>query len=595
MANENKIVIETNEQSSYVLAEGQEIQFNFDVNDATFVVDGNTLIIEFSNGTETKVENVDAASVFLLDGDVEIPVDVFLDSYITDVETAAGPGAGGGAQGGGGSSYNDDFGALAGGLGTIDGTNGIDGVTFGFTTEADGFIPAPETVVSPIEPVEPEGYDHTFLITEENASYESQFGYYYEGQENNSYIIFDGSDEVGALETVHFTGDPVHFFYHVNNTGRTYTTQDGDPGHIIHNNSIYYLEDLNDGSRDMDYNDMTVDNITIDGDLQIINYHYDGSWGCGWKAHNVGDPSTTGTDEYVSIKGYHHNFDQYHGDAGLETYLVLTEGKDALFLDNPYDQYFGPNFENIDVIYGANGNDVIDLTSDNFFYGDIDLYGGSGNDIVWSNSGNDNLYGGSGNDNLYGGDGNDNLYGSSGNDLLNGAEGNDELYGGIGTDELYGGIGNDILNGGAGNDIIMGGTGDDIMIGGTGNDTFIFDMSINNGNDQILDFGSGDKLVFTNVNDDVDWGIFFQDREVNLNVDGIDSTIDLNLHEVNSLFGIIPMGENDLGNHGTLQISTDGTTDFTEFTSDTVVNGSFGQDTVEITFDQLMTQMNPVT
>ena len=56
--------------------------------------------------------------------------------------------------------------------------------------------------------------------------------------------------------------------------------------------------------------------------------------------------------------------------------------------------------------------------------------------------------------------------------------------------------GNDLGNvliGSTGNDILNGGKGEDKLIGGDGNDYFVF--SVNDGNDQILDFSIGDKIL----------------------------------------------------------------------------------------------------
>lgn len=57
--------------------------------------------------------------------------------------------------------------------------------------------------------------------------------------------------------------------------------------------------------------------------------------------------------------------------------------------------------------------------------------------------------------------------------------------------------GNDLGNvliGSTGNDILTGGKGEDRLIGGDGNDYFVF--SENDGNDQILDFNAGDRILF---------------------------------------------------------------------------------------------------
>ncbi|HMN20049.1 MAG TPA: Ig-like domain-containing protein [Ottowia sp.] len=73
-----------------------------------------------------------------------------------------------------------------------------------------------------------------------------------------------------------------------------------------------------------------------------------------------------------------------------------------------------------------------------------------------------------------------------------------------GNDVLYGDGGNDILYGQGGNDELHGGLGDDILYGGTGADQFVFDVSIDNGADEIGDFTVGeDKLVFKNASTDL--------------------------------------------------------------------------------------------
>lgn len=62
---------------------------------------------------------------------------------------------------------------------------------------------------------------------------------------------------------------------------------------------------------------------------------------------------------------------------------------------------------------------------------------------------------------LYGGTGNDLIFGGRGNDYLDGGAGDDFLFGGLGDDELFGGLGNDWLFGGPGIDVLDGGDGND--------------------------------------------------------------------------------------------------------------------------------------
>jgi Ca2+-binding RTX toxin-like protein len=95
--------------------------------------------------------------------------------------------------------------------------------------------------------------------------------------------------------------------------------------------------------------------------------------------------------------------------------------------------------------------------------------------------------------------------GTSGDDIFNGSklnkdtlfgnDGNDILTGKGENDTLNGGDGNDILSGGKGNDRITGGNGADTMSGGRDLDKFVY-FSAAEGGDTILDFASGDKIVF---------------------------------------------------------------------------------------------------
>jgi serralysin len=126
--------------------------------------------------------------------------------------------------------------------------------------------------------------------------------------------------------------------------------------------------------------------------------------------------------------------------------------------------------------------------------GDDTLDGGNGNDAILGLAGNDILDGASGNDVLDGGGGDDTMTGGNGNDMLFGSVGIDTLMGGKGDDSLDGGAGNDVLDGGKGEDTVNGGTGDDDLTGGSGPDLFVFNAGF--GDDNITDFGNGDRIQF---------------------------------------------------------------------------------------------------
>ena len=184
----------------------------------------------------------------------------------------------------------------------------------------------------------------------------------------------------------------------------------------------------------------------------------DGAWSSGYAAENVGDVATDGTNEQVSITGDKVNADVIRGGEGTDT-LVGSSGNDAIFLDDGFSPSAtgGARLDSVEVINAGDGNDVVDLTSDRYTYGDVTIDGGAGNDVVWGNAGNDLLIGGSGDDNLYGSGGSDTLLGGTGNDTLNGGAGSDTLDAGDGNDlvvakgsEMAG----DVMHGGAGTDTL---------------------------------------------------------------------------------------------------------------------------------------------
>ena len=126
----------------------------------------------------------------------------------------------------------------------------------------------------------------------------------------------------------------------------------------------------------------------------------------------------------------------YDGGEGYDTLLMTSDG-DHLSLTN---QSGVQVLFNIERIIANNEGDVINIAHDTITYGDIDIFGGRGDDILWSNAGNDYING------------------AFGNDIIDGGAGNDELDGGADDDQIFGGEGDDILIGGRGNDILYGGT-----------------------------------------------------------------------------------------------------------------------------------------
>jgi Ca2+-binding RTX toxin-like protein len=140
------------------------------------------------------------------------------------------------------------------------------------------------------------------------------------------------------------------------------------------------------------------------------------------------------------------SFDCFDGGSGYDI-LHLTKMDDALFLDDQNLSDFGEiaKFSDIEEIRAGGGDDIIDMTSFNFIYGDIKILGEAGNDILWSSSGDDKIFGGNGDDNIQSAIGNDEIFGEDGDDILKAYYGDDLLVGGLGADKLYGGKGADIF------------------------------------------------------------------------------------------------------------------------------------------------------
>jgi len=116
-------------------------------------------------------------------------------------------------------------------------------------------------------------------------------------------------------------------------------------------------------------------------------------------------------------------------------------------------------------------DDVVTLTEGNDFGDAL-----AENDRLVSLAGNGTLYSNRGNDTILGGEGEDVIHGNQGNDLLHGGQGNDQVWGDLGNDTLWGDLGNDTLTGGEGSDRFM--------------------LMPNTGTDTILDFQSGQDLLF---------------------------------------------------------------------------------------------------
>jgi len=145
-------------------------------------------------------------------------------------------------------------------------------------------------------------------------------------------------------------------------------------------------------------------------------------------------------------------------------------------------------------VYGTGSDDVITVTKSGTLdvvvngvatqfapaqVGSIFIFGFNGNDTILINS----LANGTALT----------AYGMNGNDLLSvdaAVTQRVTLNGGGDTDQLQGGSGDDLLVGGAGSDELNGGDGNDTLIGGVGDDAYVFDDSLSNQIDTVVELNA---------------------------------------------------------------------------------------------------------
>ncbi|MDP2822558.1 MAG: putative Ig domain-containing protein, partial [Sulfuritalea sp.] len=241
----------------------------------------------------------------------------------------------------------------------------------------------------------------------------------------------------------------------------------------------------------------------------------DGTWRAGFVCRNDGSLGHPGSMAMVSITGRVANWDAMDGGSGSDL-LVGTGGNDVIVLDDAYSPSpvgLQPRFAGIETIRAGAGDDIVDLTSSRWAYGDVTVEGEAGNDVLWTSSGNDTLLGGAGNDTLDGGFGADSMAGGVGNDLYvvdsagdavieNLNEGTDTVQSRIshalgahienltlaGTAAINGAGNalNNVLTGNSMANVLDGGAGNDTLRGGRGNDTYLFGRGA--GQDRVADY-----------------------------------------------------------------------------------------------------------
>jgi len=153
--------------------------------------------------------------------------------------------------------------------------------------------------------------------------------------------------------------------------------------------------------------------------------------------------------------------------------------------------------------YGFAGDDEIhDATTPTGNELDDVIFGGSGNDSIYSrNGGDDIIYADAGADKIYweAKTATTTVYvdGGDGNDLIEEVVATAQSGAGIG-DTLFGGAGDDTIRAGTGEDTITGGLGADELTGGSGADTFVYntvDTSTAAAMDTITDYESGSDIL----------------------------------------------------------------------------------------------------
>lgn len=243
-----------------------------------------------------------------------------------------------------------------------------------------------------------------------------------------------------------------------------------------------------------------------------------------------------GSDLYIIRSRYDWIFEDTSGDVGDDTVIDTVHtyvNFDPLADDNEDNVTRSKSFaNNLDSFARLDNFVFMDVASapirgvgnakNNSFTGNSQsnvILGLDGDDIIIGNAGNDSLYGDRESDASPTYDpvfgtypSNPGYYETSGlgaNSVLFAAagttgEGNDYLDGGEGNDLLSGNAGTDILLGGNGNDMLVGGQDKDSMVGGKGNDSFyvdnVLDVMQENPIIPIIAPDEGNDFVFSKVN-----------------------------------------------------------------------------------------------
>ncbi|QIX55325.1 cadherin-like domain-containing protein [Piscirickettsia salmonis] len=241
----------------------------------------------------------------------------------------------------------------------------------------------------------------------------------------------------------------------------------------------------------MDINDIQVENQWTNDDFDQSQHSRPAHFQVGDPEHSPdGGEALHGHRDADSTKDFDHEWDtkaHHHrgleGEEGAHDVLTGSDSNDAYTLD------WGGREEiaSIEEFNTGAGDDIVDLASYRYEYGDTVMNLGEGSDVGWGNIGEDQIFGGAGNDWLAGNSGNDLLKGGLGDDRLEGNAGDDEIHVGQGDDIAMGHTGNDLFvfnldEGNLGQNWVSGGEGEDsLQLSGSGGQNWV--LHVENGGD----------------------------------------------------------------------------------------------------------------
>ena len=148
-------------------------------------------------------------------------------------------------------------------------------------------------------------------------------------------------------------------------------------------------------------------------------------------AFNISSSFQIGTGERINLNDKHRFESVIDGGEDADT-IQLSNDAEALFLHDNFSGFntslsLSDDFSNrpgtarinkIEVIYAADGDDIVDLTSPDYSLAgqQITVHGGMGDDIIWGSDADEFILGGEHDDVLFGGAGKNFLIGGSGAD-----------------------------------------------------------------------------------------------------------------------------------------------------------------------------------